>query len=335
MAIGLTALIGVVGLAGILLVFGELSFLKERTWRLNARLDTAEGLVRGSSVLLNGVPIGEVRDMAPITEPTADGMGVELILAIHKDVRIPRHLNVGIQIGLIGDGALSFKVANGTHLPIQYFTEDETITATAYTIFDQIASMVEGQLSGLDDAAQAVANMGRRFDELTAPVTPAEVDAGVKPANIASAIARIDNAVAGVESWTSDPQLLADVKASAARLQETIEEARTLFTTWSETAQSIQGAADDVRTAAGDMRTRFDETAREIAAAADSLGLAIQEVRTTASAINAGEGTVGQLISNAELYRSLNDAAIRLERTLTDAQLLIQKWQAEGLPIHF
>ncbi len=46
-----------------------------------------------------------------------------------------------------------------------------------------------------------------------------------------------------------------------------------------------------------------------------------------------GEGTIAQLLNNADLYRSLDDAAIRLERTLREAELLIGKVKAEGIPV--
>ena len=41
------------------------------------------------------------------------------------------------------------------------------------------------------------------------------------------------------------------------------------------------------------------------------------------------------MLNSPDLYLSLPDAAIRLERALTDLQLLVQKIRAEGLPIDF
>ena len=46
-----------------------------------------------------------------------------------------------------------------------------------------------------------------------------------------------------------------------------------------------------------------------------------------------GEGTVGQLMSNPDLYRSLEEAARRLDRTLEQLELLLQKIRDEGLQL--
>jgi hypothetical protein len=44
---------------------------------------------------------------------------------------------------------------------------------------------------------------------------------------------------------------------------------------------------------------------------------------------------MAQLLNNPDLYNSMNDAAVRLERALTEAQLLIEKFKAEGVPVRF
>ena len=50
------------------------------------------------------------------------------------------------------------------------------------------------------------------------------------------------------------------------------------------------------------------------------------------SGINRGEGTVGQLARNPELYNSVKDAADRLEMALRELQLRVQKYKDEGIP---
>ena len=44
---------------------------------------------------------------------------------------------------------------------------------------------------------------------------------------------------------------------------------------------------------------------------------------------NAGEGSLGMMLNNPDLYNALTDAAVRLERTLVEIQLFIQKVKAE------
>jgi hypothetical protein len=68
---------------------------------------------------------------------------------------------------------------------------------------------------------------------------------------------------------------------------------------------------------------------------ADSLSATLEDVRRLTRLASEGQGTVAQMLNNPDLYNSMTDAAQRLERALTEAQLLIEKYKAEGVPIHF
>ena len=56
----------------------------------------------------------------------------------------------------------------------------------------------------------------------------------------------------------------------------------------------------------------------------------VEEVLKQASQ---GDGTIGQLMSNPDLYRSLEEAARKLETTLGQLELLLQKIRDEGLQV--
>ena len=44
-----------------------------------------------------------------------------------------------------------------------------------------------------------------------------------------------------------------------------------------------------------------------------------------------GQGTMGQLMNNPDLYNSLKDATTRLDKALTEFQLLAEKFRTEGV----
>ena len=48
-----------------------------------------------------------------------------------------------------------------------------------------------------------------------------------------------------------------------------------------------------------------------------------------------GDGTVALMLNEPDLYRSLDDAARRLEQALREVTLFIEKVKAEGLPVNF
>ncbi len=334
LAIGFTALIGLIGLVLILLLFGELSIFTDRAYTVTYRLDTAAGLVRGSRVTLNGVPIGEVADMVPIIEPTP---GVEVSVRIREDIFVPRNSRVAIAVGLLGDGALaltSTTPVRGEGRP-QFLEDGDVVTAEASTIFDEFAELIENRLSEINRAAASVAELsgtyarvGERIYDLLGPRTPEQVDAGDAAPGITTVVARLDRVLADADKWLADEALRTDFHTAVRSVNERLGEA-------SEAIAAVRAAAESVEQQSEALGPRLDSVVTDIRRTADAISIALEDVRQITSRINAGEGTAGQLIVNPDLYRSLTDAAIRLERVLVEGQLLIEKWKAEGLPIQF
>ena len=61
---------------------------------------------------------------------------------------------------------------------------------------------------------------------------------------------------------------------------------------------------------------------------------AAAQARDLTARINRGEGTLGQLATNADLYRSLDASIKQLQQLIRDGQLLIEKFREEGVPIN-
>ena len=59
------------------------------------------------------------------------------------------------------------------------------------------------------------------------------------------------------------------------------------------------------------------------------------EARDIGARINRGEGTLGQLSTNEDLYRSLDASIKQLQTLIQEGQLLIEKFRDEGVPINF
>ena len=51
--------------------------------------------------------------------------------------------------------------------------------------------------------------------------------------------------------------------------------------------------------------------------------------------LNSGEGTIGRLLNDPQLYNDMSDAAQRLTLTLRDLQTLVRKVKEEGLELKF
>jgi ABC-type transporter Mla subunit MlaD len=123
------------------------------------------------------------------------------------------------------------------------------------------------------------------------------------------------------QKWLGDEQMRADAKTAVWKAQQLIETASVTMQTITEAARGVQISADA-------LAVQLKPTMEQLASTLRSVERLTEEARE-------GKGTVGQLMSNPDLYRSLVDSAERLKRTLGEVELLMQKIRAEGLGVKF
>jgi len=336
--VGLTGIVGLAGLAFMLLMFGEFTASARQRYDLFLQMPQTAGIVPSSPITLNGVRIGIVKEARTAPDPRD---GVILTLKIDEGVRIPRAVDVSVERSFVGDTSLALitiPAAPGTAVSEADFLQPgDTWQSETGGFLDEIGALLNERLVGLDQAAASFERLaetymavGERAADFFEPRTAAEVDAG-EPPNLASTLDRLDSAIAGAERWLNDEQLRQDVALFARKtgeLAERLGEPGGAVESWTKAADSISRNADRLGDRAAEAASHLAETTR-------AMNEAIAEVQILTARINSGEGTLGQLIQNPDLYRSLLDASIRLERALTEAQLLLEKYRKEGIPIRF
>lgn len=327
---GLTALGGVAGLIVTLALFGELRDVGQRFYAFKLRMDTAGGLSSTSHVTLNGVRVGTISELVNNADPTR---GVELTVRIKEGVRIPASFDVYIDKSLVGDSSLDLVAKAGAAPEVNFINPGDVVDREATGLFDVLSASIREPLERLtktadsiDQLAATYDSVGRNINDMLGPRTPADVDAG-QPPNLRSAVARVDAALAGANRWLGDEEMRQDVRSAAANAAGLMDDASKTVDAWRKTAESIDG---HVASASG----KVQQTTDQAAATLRTIDAAAAEFNQISRAINAGEGTLGQLARNPDLYNSVRDAAKRLERALAEFQLMIEKYKAEGIPLN-
>src|SRR5204863_6010384 len=141
--------------------------------------------------------------------------------------------------------------------------------------------------------------------------------------NLRTAIAKLNAALDDVrdsltlaKQWLGDEQIKNDARSAVQKANALIEKATTAVDRYTQLAESLQTDAKDLQS--------------RLLPIVDNLSSTLEDVRRLTKLAGEGKGTVAQMLNNPDLYNSLNDAAVRLDRTLTEATLLIQKIKAEG-----
>lgn len=336
--IGVTAIIGLVGLCVLLWLMGELSWFRTPSYSIMLRMDNAGGMLPSAPITLNGVRVGNVKSIKTSEDPR---QGVVFDLAIEKTVKVPKDVTVAILRDLVGQSTLSLTALapkdGSPESDHGFFKEGDDFTSKAYApgLTGELSSLLDKRLGTLDTAvakfntlADTYTDVGVRVKEMLSPRTLADVESGKIEGNLVTTVERFDKAVADARGWLGDPAMKADAQSAVKKLSETLDRIAGLTEEWKKTAttvtESAKGATD-----------QFNKTAADLGTASRALGDVITEVQKLVAAATTGEGTAGQLLKNPDLFRNLNDAAIRLEQTLTEAKLLIEKYRKEGIPIQF
>jgi phospholipid/cholesterol/gamma-HCH transport system substrate-binding protein len=334
---GLTALAGLVGTIFMLVMFGEVTpSLIERTYDFRMRVANAGGLDDTSPVMLNGVKVGQV--------VSAEAMGAQnggeaqagavLSLRVRRGIAIPKSARISVDRGFVGGSSLEFQTTDLTDVQLaDIIKAGETFDGGApETLMGAIKQVVDGPLRKLgntaekiDALAQEYTVLGKRLNDMVEPRTLDDVRAGKEP-NLRSTLARADVALASADSWLSDPSMRQQVRDLLDKGARVMDDAQRLAGEWSATAEKVQGLA-------GDVRERFNTLATDARQAMGQVEKAGTELAKAMEAVNSGQGTLGQLVNNPDLYRSLNDAAMRLDKALNEAQQAIEKFKAEGIKI--
>lgn len=328
---GLTALAGLLALIFMLWRFGELQRSMHASYQFTIYVPEAGGVSDSSPVTLNGVSIGAVESLD--FDPAR---GVKVVVSVRKDVSIPTNFTVFFDRSFVGQTGLRLGVprgADGRPSP----SSDKVVANAEFDreagdIFSSLQDMVKEPLAKLGQAADSIdtlsktyASMGDKISDLVEPRTIAQVEAGAAP-NIRSTLERVDRAIANADAWLGDDTMRGDVRETVARAKAFLDEAR-------QTADAIRKAAESADARIADLSTQGKQTLADASRTLEKTGDAAAEIGAVAASINKGEGTAGQLVKNPDLYRSLNETVERLDQTLLELKLLIQKYKDEGLPI--
>ena len=327
--IGLVVIVALVCLSILLLQFGELDRLINPTYPIKVKLNAAGTTRIGSAVTLNGVRIGTVDGVELV-----DDREFPVVVQANVERRYPLPLGTKVLVSdaLIGSGGrLDFMLPDSADADGQTYSMDGSAVLEGRWL-----SMTESLTSGLEDQMQPVMESLDSFNALAGEWTGVgeRVNWMLDPANrgddgsvvatieeFESTLADARTAIALAQNWLGDEQLHSDVTAAVWQANELFETATLATSNISTLAESLQL----------DSR-RLVQSALPVA---EEMARTLDRVTTLMDQAASGEGTIGQLMSNPDLYRSLEDAAQKLEATLTQLELLLQKIKDEGLAVGF
>ncbi len=244
-AVGLTALVGLIGVLTMMLLFGYAPGWLESTYLVRIKLPHASGLTAGSAVHLNGIEVGSVES---VSLPKGRVGGVIVRADIREGVNIPANVEASVyRPALVGGSAtVEFNTTKPVGPNTPYLPTDGSAVVQGHTgsLVGSVTSQLQETLKKPTQDIQQVAKqfqglsekwskVGENLNRLIEPRNPDEVDAGKAPANLNSTIQRADarlaemqKVIAGVQEYTNDDELrqnLREAIANGRKITETLD----------------------------------------------------------------------------------------------------------------
>jgi len=353
--VGLTVLVGLALLSGMILIFQELPSFLRVGYGVKVRAADTLGVGPGADVLMAGKRIGRVAGVE-FVDPGDPRKGIVFALVIDRDVRVPGDVNVYIQgRGFGGGGAVQFR-SDGTEpgasrkdpetgMPLEWIPQDRVLVLDA-KVEDSgggglLPSDLVADLRGAMDSIERLANSLDGFLAFPPPAAPPEpsptTEPGAaerrQPTNIHVTMRKLNTALDAVNNILADKDSQRNLKEGLAKFRSAAEA----------TEKAAREAADLVQSAKGTLRTvsdattaaseKFQDLAARLLDDADRLGKVLTNLNRATAKIDSGKGTAGKLINDPALYNNLVDAAAALNSTLNKLQELLEIWNQRGIPI--
>jgi ABC-type transporter Mla subunit MlaD len=310
--IGLCAILAVISLIVLLGLFGEID--TTRTWRLSLLVPDTAGITDSSRVSLDGVPIGSIEAVALDPDGT---WPVRITARIDEGIVIPAGVTPLTTASLLtGAANLSLESPTprtGEILPVDGTAEltGEIHSSTVRDLTAAIDERVGPTLVAIKNLGKAWSPVGTGLSELLGPPVPGEA------ATLPGVVQRADTVLAAAASWLEDPELRAEAGEVLHMALAAVDRAVT--------------AIESFDTLVSNLDSHSTTVADEVAGAGRALSDALHQASTIMTTLREGEGTAGQLLTNADLYNNLDETAKQLGRLSESMKLMVEQIREEGV----
>jgi phospholipid/cholesterol/gamma-HCH transport system substrate-binding protein len=259
--------------------------------------DSSRGLSVGTSVIYNGFRIGQLTSLQLVN----DGQAIEAKIEISSDLKIPKDSKLKVESELLGGQKM--KLVRGVS---NVYAEDGDTLKAMYSK-DQFSAMNDRILPLVSKADSLLSSMNAFF----------------KSAAVDKAMQELPLAVISLKSTLDRIDLL--VSSSTPGITSTLNNAA-LFST---KLQSYSAKIDGVLKSFDRVGKQLDTV--DIGLAVSSLTTSSQELADLLGSISKGEGSLGKLAKDPQLYYEIQKGTIELNRVLLD----LKKYPEKYIPVPF
>jgi phospholipid/cholesterol/gamma-HCH transport system substrate-binding protein len=294
-AVGLTVLVSLLGLATMLIKFGGSSvrfFRAGHDLEIHFVCTRADGLSEGGQIKYQGVSVGRITKL----RRAPDGTGVIIDGTIDTTPPLPGNVHGVIRQSLIGGTAeISVELLAGQNDPAGEIKDGATVAT---------------QFLGIDLIPAQFADLATKLAKATTDLDLYIADPKVKEniqvslANFRKISESVDRSADNVEQFSNQ------LGAIGSQARDVLDSGRATIAT---------------------ARADVDKIVRQVDDRMLQISKTLDTVQAVIAKVNNGEGTAGMLINDARLYQNLAEASRELNGTIAVFKRLVEQWEQEGI----
>ena len=294
-------IIGLSGLFAIVVLYWGISFLKGNDVFSSKRVfyakyEKVDGLLKSQPVIIKGFPVGQVQD---IYFNPKDNQSFIVEINLTNEIEFPASSIANIvSTDFLGGKAIEIQIGEGAELAKSGDTLNSRITAS---LSEEINKQVAPLKDKLDRVFGSLDTIIMAVNGIVNEQTSQDITITIK--NLRNTFARIDASVSKLDELVQNnerglDQTLKDMADVAATLKDNTKNFSNIASNFSSLSDSI------IMNNPGEALRKLKES--------------IDETSKTLAKINRGEGNIGKLANEEELYENLVKASDQLNKLLLD-----------------
>ncbi len=285
--VGFFLVVGIIGILAALFILTDAAFFRGR-YIVSTTVSDAGGIRRGDPVQMRGVNVGRVQRF----KISKDNVVIRLELEGEYDVPVDSHVELKSG-GLLG-GTVADIVPGDSD---KYVHNGDTLAGRTVT--------------GISAAADRIADQAEKV--------LGQVDKMLTDATVKNVTATAENAQAGTRDLR---KVIGDVSTA-------VTEQRKQLTTLEASLQRSSAGLERITTGPELDRAlkRLDTLGERMDTVTASLNRSAQSVETVTTRFAQGQGSLGKLMTDDELYRRMNEAVTNMNQATQSMNLLAQDIQ--------
>jgi phospholipid/cholesterol/gamma-HCH transport system substrate-binding protein len=310
----------------LILLLGDRPTLFKETYTIKIHLDDAPNVSTNTPIRKSGILIGRVAEVQFAPEG-----GVFINAAIDDGVKLAANETCQVKGSILGDAELQFRLPHGENPSSRILEPGDLVEGTVIPDPMQAVAQLQGRLGkAIDTVSVTGDNINKLVDQVSTIFDRNEdlIDSIVKKTN--ETLSNISQSVSFSNDLLGDPQFREDLKREVKQLPKTFNEVgetvrllRQSVERMNNTMSLVDENLDNIRDLTEPLGESGPEMIDNVNNSVKKLDNLMAELEKFASTLNSGQGTLGKLVNDSELYDEINQTVGQVRQMTTQLQPII------------